>query len=329
MVKKTQLLKARTDLRVLVEQDLGQPISRSARASLWKCPFHHERRGASLAVWADGYRCFGACARGGDVFDWLERYRHLSLSEALHLLGEATSTAALPRRPGESTEPPAFEWQEAARKVVEFAEDKLWSLEGQSALTYLYQRGLTSRTIKAARLGYVAGWHRGWHTLYGVNVPCGIVIPWFAAGALWAVKVRRALGEPKYAQIAGGGAHGLYNADALEERSHALICEGEFDTLIAQQEAGDLVAAVSLGSASASLSIRWYSALVTCSSILVAYDNDAAGDKGAKRLCELSPRFRAIHVPQGKDITEFYLDDGDVYVWIETELGLNLDGVLA
>lgn len=312
--------KESTDLRMLVEQDLGRPVSRSARASLWKCPFHNERRGASLAVWADGYRCFGACAQGGDLFDWLQRYRHLSFADALAVLGEAASTLPLTHRPHESTEPPAFEWQEAARKVVEYAEEKLWSLEGQSALTYLFQRGLTSRTIKAARLGYVPGWYHGWQSLYGLNIPCGIVLPWFAAGALWAVKVRRAIGEPKYAQIAGGSSHGLYNADALEDRSRALICEGEFDTLIAQQEAGEMVAAVSLGSAGASLSIRWYSALVTCSDVLVAYDNDAAGVKGAKRLCELSPRFRMIHVPHGKDITEFSLGGGDVYGWIEAAL---------
>ncbi|MBE2270745.1 MAG: toprim domain-containing protein [Anaerolinea sp.] len=319
-------LKQAHDLRLLVEQDLGRPISRSARASLWKCPFHNERRGASLAVWADGYRCFGACAHGGDLFDWLQRYRQLSFAEALDLLGETTIPLPPPRRPHESTEPPAFEWQEAARKVVEYAEEKLWSLEGQSALTYLFQRGLTSRTIKAARLGYIPGWYHGWHSLYGLTIPCGIVIPWFAAGALWAVKVRRAFGEPKYAQIAGGSSHGLYNADALEDRSRALICEGEFDTLIAQQEAGEMVAAVSLGSASATLAIRWYSALVTCSDVLVAYDNDAAGEKGAQRLCDLSPRFRTIRVPHGKDITAFYLSGGDVYGWVELTLRKRLCG---
>jgi DNA primase len=280
-----------------------------------------------LAVWADGYRCFGACARGGDLFDWLQRYRQLSFTEALDVLGQPMPMIRQVKQDLVSTEPPAFAWQEAARKGIEAAEDKLWSLEGQAALTYLFKRGLTSRTIKTARLGYVSGRYHGWQNLYGLKVPCGIVIPWFAAGALWAVKVRRASGEPKYVQIAGGSSHGLYNADSLEDRGSALMCEGEFDTLIAQQEADELVAAVSLGSASAALSIRWYSALVTCSDILVCYDNDAAGKKGAARLQQLSPRFRPISVPHGKDITEFYLDGGDVYAWIGRTLRLlNGDG---
>jgi len=316
-----QILKQRCDLRLLVEQDLGQPISRSGRAFLWKCPFHHERRGASLAVWADGYRCFGSCACSGDVFDWLQGYRQLSFAEALNVLGQpSVQTITHHKRSLPSTEPPPLVWQEAARQVVEYAEDKLWSPEGHSALSYLFQRGLTSRTIKAARLGYIPGWQRNWQHLYGLNVPSGLLIPWFAADTLWAVKVRRAVGEPKYAQIADGSSHGLYNADALDDRSAALICEGEFDTLIAQQEAGELIAAVSLGSASAPLSIRWYSELVTCSDILVAYDRDAAGAKGASRLCQLSPRFRALAVPKGKDITDYYLGAGDVYAWIEQSL---------
>ena len=83
----TQRLKASCDLRRLVEQDLGQPLARGGRAFLWKCPFHHEKRGLSLAVWADGYFCFGKCDRGGDALDWLQRYRRLSFTEAVQLLG--------------------------------------------------------------------------------------------------------------------------------------------------------------------------------------------------------------------------------------------------
>jgi DNA primase len=134
------------------------------------------------------------------------------------------------------------------------------------------------------------------------------------------VKVRRAYGTPKYQQIKGGNVNGLYGADGLAEREVALFCEGEFDALLARQEAGDLVAPVTLSSATAILSSRWYAELTHCHTVLVAYDRDAAGEKGANRLLSLSPRFRPIEVPVGKDITEFYLKGGDVYAWIEKEL---------
>ena len=320
-MNEVQVLKTRIDVRVLVEQDLGQPISRGARASLWKCPFHHERKGASLAVWADGYHCFGACASGGDVLDWLLKYRRLSFPEALDILGKAyTDRPKSIASVRGSTEPPSAEWQEVARKVIEIAEDRLWSADGEPALAYLYRRGLTSRTIRYARLGYLPKGYRDWQTIEGLQVPAGILIPWFTGGTLWAVKARRAAGEPKYVQIAGGSAHGLFNADALGNRECALLCEGEFDTLLAHQEAGQLVAAVSLGSAGTVLSARWYSELVMCREILVAYDSDATGDKGAARLCALSPRFRAIRVPEGKDITEFFQLNGDILQWVESQL---------
>ena len=320
----TEQLKASCDLRRLVEQDLGEPLARGGRAYLWKCPFHHERRGLSFAVWADGYYCFGKCDRGGDALDWLQRYRKLSFADAVRLLGEPFEPSAPNRisRQRSAVEagsaPPDAAWQEAAERVVDYAESVLWSSRGEQALIYLRERGLTSPTIRGARLGLVPG--GGWTTIAGLKVPCGITIPWFAAGDLWAVKVRRAADEPKYAQIAGGKP-GLYNADALINRQFpALICEGEFDTLIAAQEAGQIVAAVSLGSATGRLNPWWYSDLAQCPTILVAYDNDEAGQRGAQRLRRISSRVRVIGVPRGKDITEFHAAGGDLFMWIESEM---------
>lgn len=319
----TQHLKATCDLRRLVEQDLGQPATRSGRASLYKCPFHNEQKGFSLAVWSDGYRCFGACDMRGDAIDWLMHYRRLSFTDAAVVLGERITypTREVVHRGLKSpSEPPEWNWQQRAERIVNLAEEMLWSEIGEPALNYLMGRGLTTRTIRAARLGYVPGDFRGWRTMEGIDVPCGITIPWFAAGALWAVKVRRASGIPKYQQIKGGNVNGLYGADGLSNREIALFCEGEFDALICRQAAGDLVVPVTLSSATVALSSRWYAELTHCHTILVAYDRDTAGEKGANRLLSLSPRFRPVQVPNGKDISEFYLSGGDVYHWIEQAL---------
>jgi hypothetical protein len=87
---------------------------------------------------------------------------------------------------------------------------------------------LTTKTIRKARLGFVPGDFREGREIAGLNVPCGIVLPWFAADALWAAKVRRAYGEPKYVQIAGGSSHGLYNADRLHANRLALQLDDGF-----------------------------------------------------------------------------------------------------
>jgi DNA primase len=132
------------------------------------------------------------------------------------------------------------------------------------------------------------------------------------------VKVRRAYGTPKYQQIKGGNVNGLYGASQLAEREVAIFCEGEFDALLARQEAGELTAAVTLSSATAILSSRWYAELTHCHTILVAYDRDTAGEKGANRLLSLSPRFHTIQIPHGKDISDFFLHGGDLYGWLDT-----------
>lgn len=317
-----QSLKEQHDLREIVEQDLGPAAGRGRRALLWPCPFHHEQRGYSLVVWPDGYRCFGKCQTSGDVYDWLQQYRGLSFPEAVALLSDAPRTGirVTVDRLAPAAEPPPGSWQAAARHVVEEAEETLWSVRGEQALAYLTERGLDAHTIQAAHLGVVPGGYRHWQTAAGLSVPCGITLPWYTGETLWAVKVRRAAGQPKYVQIGGGSGGGLYRGDALKGTRAVLFCEGEFDALIAHQEAEPLVAAVTLGSASAGLPDRWVFDLVRVPLILAAYDIDQAGTKGAARLQALSGRVRAIRVPHGKDITDFHLQGGDVYTWLAREL---------
>jgi len=319
----TQDLKQRCDLRRIVEQDLGPAPAHSSRASLWKCPFHCERKGFSLVVWPDGYRCFGKCQRSGDVFDWLQRYRHLSFGEAVAALGDTQyrSPVAAIHRPTPPIDPPPADWQSAAWLVVEQAEETLWSSQGEDALAYLVEkRGLESRTIREARLGYVPGDYRQWRTIAGLKVPCGIVLPWITDETLWAVKVRRAADQPKYEQIPGGSSGGLYRGDALPGTQAVLFTEGEFDALLAHQEADGMVAAVTLGSAASTLNDRWALDLLTVPLILVAYDTDGAGMKGAAKLRMLSNRVHTIEVPKGKDITEYHQRGEDVFIWLSREL---------
>ncbi|NLF00046.1 MAG: hypothetical protein GX601_03625, partial [Anaerolineales bacterium] len=199
----TKALKESCDLRHIVEQDLGPAPAHSSRASLWKCPFHGERKGYSLAVWADGFRCFGKCQVSGDVFDWLQRYRGLSFSEALTVLGEAPPAVSPPTagRSMRAAAPPAPEWQAAAWQVVWQTEEMLWEAPGEWALDYLLnERGLLPGTIRAARLGVLNGNPCQWRTIAGLQVPCGIVIPWLVGETVWGIKVRRFDAKGKYAQ---------------------------------------------------------------------------------------------------------------------------------
>lgn len=318
--------KKQIDLRVVVSEDLGPSYLSAGHARHWKCPFHHEQNGHSLTVWADNFHCFGACNKGGDIIDWLMNYRHMHFVEALRFLQVDPQArprpAVVPKIDSDTpAEPPSREWQKQAEQVVELAEEALWSsAAGQAALAYLKARGLNSSTLRRARVGWIDGEPGTWRRRGSLRVPCGISLPWFAQGELWAVKVRRFDEQPRYVQIAGGSSHGLYLRDSIQQQNTAIFCEGELDALLLLQEVGDLVAPLTLGSAAARLDTRWLADLTCFRTLLVAYDNDAAGQAGAERLRHFSARVRMLTLPHGKDITEFHLGAGSIRSWVQSAL---------
>src|SRR5690348_3931068 len=116
-------IKQQIDCRQLVEEDLGEPKHRGNKAWQWRCPVHHEQKGYSLAVWANGWRCFGACQIGGDAIAWLQHSRGLSFVAACQLLSvpnenqpsaQRKHRATLQRPASSATDmaqPPSEEWQ--------------------------------------------------------------------------------------------------------------------------------------------------------------------------------------------------------------------------
>ena len=125
--------------------------------------------------------------------------------------------------------------------------------------------------------------------LCGLWVPRGIVIPCLAAGQTWYLKVRRATGQAKYSQVSGGQI-ALFGADTIANHDTVVVTEGEFDAMLLHQEAGDLVGVVTMGSAAARLPDAWVPYLLGVQRLLVAYDTDVAGARGAARWESVSPR---------------------------------------
>jgi hypothetical protein len=60
--------------------------------------------------------------------------------------------------------------------------------------------------------------------------------------------------------------------------------------------------------------------------LLVAYDVDPEGEKGAERLGQLSPRMRRIRPPVGKDVTACWQAGGRVRNWVRFELARMANG---
>ncbi|MCZ7545739.1 MAG: toprim domain-containing protein [Anaerolineae bacterium] len=178
------------------------------------------------------------------------------------------------------------------------------------------QRGLRPEAWAYGRLGFVPG--RGYARGHGLRVPAGILIPWFCAGVLWMVNVRRPTTVPgqRYRRIAVGDGQphqgGLYQAWTVARGRPVLVTEGEFDALLAYQLIGDIAGVVTPGAASNGVPARWLPLLAGAPAILSAHDADAAGQQGAARLGALSARVRRLALPAGQDLTDFVVSGGDL-----------------
>lgn len=318
-----QALKDKYDLRVIVREELGKPVTASARYDLYKCPLHHEKKGASLQVWANGWKCYGACNVGGDIFTWLKMRRNLEFKQAVEFLGGGTvfkTDGSIHRRHNEvvtPSQPPGEAWQHYAKLVTIMAVNTLNSHEGEKARAYLESRGIPPSVIKEAQLGYVPArdpveqkygrvLFPDWTKADGkpVRIPCGITIPHWQGTQLWAVRVRRST-DPKYMSIAGGS-KALYWSDHVWDRAPILICEGEFDCLIAWHCSLDISPVAIASASNADINPYWYPSLLGAPSIYARFDEDDAGNKAYERLRSVIPHLQRLTVPEGKDINEFY-----------------------
>lgn len=78
-------LKRQADIVEIISQRV--PLQRSGNSYKANCPFHQEKT-PSFHVFPDrqSWRCFGACARGGDVINFLMRFEALTFGEACRKL---------------------------------------------------------------------------------------------------------------------------------------------------------------------------------------------------------------------------------------------------
>ena len=124
------------------------PAGRNFRAH---CPFHTERT-PSFYVFPERqtWRCFGACATGGDAFTFVMKADNLTFPEALRLLARRAGVA-LPSPRSQERLSPLHRINEAATSF--YHEYLLLSSEGAEAIRYLEGRGISRDSIVAFTLG--------------------------------------------------------------------------------------------------------------------------------------------------------------------------------
>lgn len=256
--------------------------------------------------------------------------------QAVCILRGDTSAAMLQPReytPQQGDHAPAERWQSKARAFASACEKMLWSSDvGARALDYLHGRGLTDETIRRFHIGCNPMKRIARGADWGierdiVTAVAGITIPREILGEMWAVNVRRMnddgtpySGKDKYITLTGS-ALGLFGADDLNRDAVAMAFGGEFDAILAAQHAPAGVACVTFGGEGRRIVDPWQAMLSNTRRVLVAYDNDKAGDHGATNWADL-PRAKRVRVPTGKDLTEYAQSGGDAMTWIADKTGI-------
>lgn len=141
-------IKARLDIVDTVSGYVA--LQKAGRNFKALCPFHTEKT-PSFVVSPErqSWRCFGACATGGDAFSFVMRSENLEFGDALRLLARKAGVELGPSS-GEKRDGLYTANAEAAR----FYEDALRSQQGEQAREYLKQRGLSAEAAKRFQLGY-------------------------------------------------------------------------------------------------------------------------------------------------------------------------------
>lgn len=295
-------IKDQVDVAAVAVAILGEPPGRGgARGSWWSCPFHADRNPSFHADPERGrWKCFG-CGERGDAVGLVMRLESLDFPDAARRVAGLCGLDAHPgdfrpparpepaKAPGKPVARPSGLPADEASALVGEAAERLWTRQGNRALSYLHGRGLDDETIRGASLGYVDGATAPRKDGRGDRrVSAGVSLPWFDGGRLSLVKVRllspwktRDGREVRYDEVFRDRPTVYPSPDAIRPGLPLVAVEGEFDGLLLHQLIGDLACVVTLGSASTGVDHEIRRAIRSAPALYAAHDADPAGDRAA------------------------------------------------
>jgi DNA primase len=149
-------IKARLDIVDIVSETVT--LKKTGRNYIGFCPFHSNTKTPAFVVFPETqtWRCFGACADGGDMFSFVMKREGYDFKEALRVLAEQAGVQLKPPTPH------AAEQDEQRHKLLElhaaaatyFHNLLTTSPAGAKTRAYLTERELTPETIATFQLGY-------------------------------------------------------------------------------------------------------------------------------------------------------------------------------
>jgi DNA primase len=341
-----QRLKNEVSVERLVEA-AGIELKRGGKDLLGRCPFHEDDTASLVVTPAKNlWHCFG-CGIGGGAIDWVMKLRGVSFRHAVEQLREgvaplAAEGAGVKRSTVKALAAPvAFDVDDQAllNQTIGYYHERL--LATSEALAYLQARGLDhpelvahfklgvadrtlglrlpDKTRKAgaeirARLQKIGLYRDSGHEHFNGS----LIVPVFDEAGNVAEAYGRKLqdnlraGTPKhlYLPARDGRARGVFNVAALVASKEIILCEALIDALTFWCAGYRNVTAAygieGFTEEHVAAFKRWGTERV-----LIAYDRDNAGERGAARVAECLIAegiecFR-IQFPKGMDANEYAL----------------------
>lgn len=296
-------IKANNPIENIIQQFTGQELIKHKI----RCPFHEENT-PSLHVYEDGgWKCFG-CGKFGDCLDFVGYYLFgHSYDPAKHFIDVVDRLGALDIKslpaPDKLTKPatPAPKLSISLEQIMHWHETM-----PNSRRQYWHERGLNDQTIGE----FLLGWDGQRY-----------VIPSLYRFVPFGVKRRQSEIDDgiaaKYTQIVNSKI-GIFNADMLLTAKTVVICEGEIDAMLMHQHSWH---AVSSTGGAGSWKAEWAKFFTHVRSTFILYDNDKAGEEGARKVQQSIRRAKIIRLPDGiKDIGELFGNHADPIDWLKTNL---------
>ncbi|MEO0596770.1 MAG: DNA primase [Chloroflexota bacterium] len=159
----TQEIKDRLDIVQYVQEHVPD-LKKAGRYYKACCPFHGENT-PSFVVNAEtqSWRCFGACAEGGDIFTFAQKINGWDFKEALRELGERAGVQLRERSPEQKQQDARLDkLRGILETAAEWYHENLFknTPDAEQALFYtLDKRGFNEDTIRTWGIGFAPdGW---------------------------------------------------------------------------------------------------------------------------------------------------------------------------
>jgi DNA primase len=316
-------IKSRLDIVAYIQQTV--PLRKAGRTYKAPCPFHSEKT-PSFVVNAETqtWRCFGACAEGGDIFSFAMKRNGWSFSEALEALGALAGVEVKKQSPQQKQREDHLARLRSllgtAAQIYHKHLVEAPSPDAEQVLGYaLDRRGLTEDTLRRFEIGYAPpGWRNMLDELLNLGYDEALILEAGVAirneqGRVYD-RFRSRLMIPirdERGRVIGFGARALDPNDnpkylnspqtpvfdksqvlfaldaaksAIRETETAVIVEGYMDAIQAHQAGFNNVVA-QMGTAMTEHQIRLIAPRYA-RKIVLALDADAAGQNATRRSLE-------------------------------------------